>query len=222
MRFWLGLNPAWLAQPQRAAGAIQRRCGRAVCAAVGSTLASILFKNLTTWGLGLPLGILAWVGFTGWDGAILKGEWRHLLLWGWTAFYFGWQSLAFNPTMRYQLPIYPLLCMMAAWLIFDLWDRRGRKVYGGRSPSPRCAGRWCSTTLAWAYAFTRIYTRPLTRVAATHWIYQNLPGAINLHIQTGDGTGAYFNSPCHSLWYQISGRGSLSTVVRPESKRITP
>jgi hypothetical protein len=45
---------------------------------------------------------------------VVKGEWKHALLWGWTAFYFIWQSLQFNPTMRYQLPVYPLLGMMAA------------------------------------------------------------------------------------------------------------
>ena len=78
------------------------------------------FTNLTVWGLGLPLGILAWAGFLLMGWRIIKGEWKHLLLWGWTAFYFIWQSIQFNPTMRYQLPIYPLLCMMAAWFLFEL------------------------------------------------------------------------------------------------------
>ena len=78
------------------------------------------FENLTIWGLGLPLGILAWAGFLTMGWRMLKGEWRHALLWGWTAFYFIWQSLQFNPTMRYQLPIYPLLAMMAAWFVFSL------------------------------------------------------------------------------------------------------
>ena len=78
------------------------------------------FTNLTLWGLGLPLGILAWAGFLYMGWRILKGEWRHALLWGWTAFYFAWQSTQFNPTMRYQLPIYPLLAMMAAWFLFAI------------------------------------------------------------------------------------------------------
>jgi hypothetical protein len=78
------------------------------------------FENLTIWGLGLPLGILAWAGFLYMGWRIIKGEWRHALLWGWTAIYFLWQSLQFNPTMRYQLPIYPLLVMMAAWFVFEL------------------------------------------------------------------------------------------------------
>ena len=51
------------------------------------------FENLTVWGLGLPLGIWAWAGFLLMGWRILKGEWRHALLWGWTAFYFIWQSL---------------------------------------------------------------------------------------------------------------------------------
>src|SRR5688500_114842 len=87
------------------------------------------FTNLTVRGLGLPLGILAWVGllYMGWR--ILKGEWRHALLWGWTAAYFLWQSLQFNPTMRYQLPIYPLLAMMAAWFLFELAGSNARTAH---------------------------------------------------------------------------------------------
>ncbi len=35
------------------------------------------FENLTKWGLGLPLGILAWAGFLLMGWRIFKGEWRH-------------------------------------------------------------------------------------------------------------------------------------------------
>ena len=31
------------------------------------------------------------------------------------AFYFMWQSISFNPTMRYLLPIYPALAIFAGW-----------------------------------------------------------------------------------------------------------
>ena len=143
------------------------------------------FENLTLWGLGLPLGILSWVGFLWMGWSMLKGERnerRHLLLWGWTAAYFFWQSMQFNPTMRYQLPIYPLLAMMAAWVVFQKPKNRIVKY------TLRAAGVLALVgTIAWGYAFHTIYTRSETRVAASRWIYKNVPGAVNLHITTPDG-----------------------------------
>jgi hypothetical protein len=115
----LGLNPQWIAniQEQRIQAKGDADLPWNLQWARRSHLYS--FENLTTWGLGLPLGILAWIGFLTMGWRILKGEWRHALLWGWTAAYFLWQSMEFNPTMRYQLPIYPLLGMMAAWVVFE-------------------------------------------------------------------------------------------------------
>ncbi len=154
------------------------------------------FQNLTVWGLGLPLGILAWLSFLWMGWRLIKGEWRHMILWGWSAFYFLWQSMAFNPTMRYQLPIYPLLCMMAAWSVIELWHapleikNNSRFSFVVRLLTA-CAGILVLLlTAGWAYAFTRIYTQPHPRVAAARWIYQNLPGPINLHITVGSHTGS--------------------------------
>jgi len=160
------------------------------------------FENLTTWGLGLPLGILAWVGFLVMGWRILKGEWKHLLLWGWTALYFLWQSLQFNPTMRYQLPIYPLLAMMAAWVVFEaarplqspVSNRVLRNMYNVMRKLALPVGLLVLiATAAWAYAFHTIYVRDETRIAASRWIYQNVPAAVNVHIQSlEDGS---YNQP---------------------------
>ncbi len=154
------------------------------------------WTNMVDWGLGLPLGILAWVGFIWMGLRILRGEWKtHLLLWLWTGAYFAWQALSFTRTMRYQIPVYPTLAIIAAWAIFALWDCRLKVKL--RLPGS-LAQNWSKvalllgivvlgSTFAWAFAFTRIYTRPMTRVEATRWIYQNVPGPINLHIQTETG-----------------------------------
>jgi YYY domain-containing protein len=147
------------------------------------------FENLTVWGLGLPLGILAWAGFLFMGWRILKGEYHHLLLWGWTAFYFGWQSMQFNPTMRYQLPVYPLLAMMAAWVLFEIprmtADRRRQTIVGGLSSA---VGLIVLTlTAIWAFAFQSIYLRPEPRMTASRWLFQNAPSAVNVFIETDGG-----------------------------------
>ncbi len=189
----LGLSPSWISTMQQL---IAQSSGDAdVPFALQWARRTHLysFTNLTVWGLGLPLGILAWLGFLWMAWRIFKGELRHALLWGWTAIFFTWQSLAFNPTMRYQLPIYPLLGMMAGWFVIHLWDQakavdRRLLTVVYRVSSVVIGVTVLILALAWAYAFTRIYTRPVTRVAATYWIYQNVPAAINLRIQTAGGS----------------------------------
>ena len=188
----LGLNPKWLANIQEQQANASPSAGLLWNLQWARRTHFYSFDNLTVWGLGLPLGILAWAGFLWMGWRILKGEWRqHLLLWSWTGLYFVWQSLQYNPNMRYQLPIYPLLAMMAAWAVFD-WTR----------PRPLSLQRFnvrvilaalvgvavLVLTFGWAYAFSRIYLRPETRVAASRWIYQNVPGPINLQIKTASGS----------------------------------
>src|SRR6185503_398936 len=203
----VGLNPQWVSniQEQRVQARGDADLPWNLQWARRSHLYS--FENLTLWGLGLPLGILAWAGllYMGWR--ILKGEWRHTLLWGWTAAYFLWQSLQFNPTMRYQLPIYPLLAMMAAWFVFEL--AKSNKTADESEPTPisrvRSIGAIAiglavvALTAIWAFAFQSIYIRDEPRIAASRWIYQNIPGPINVQIQTG---GSTYNQP---MPFQIDG-----------------
>ena len=156
------------------------------------------FENLTLWGLGLPLGILAWAGFLFMGWRILKGDHQHLMLWAWTAFYFVWQSFQFNPAMRYQLPIYPLLCMMAAWVVFEIpkltADRRQQTIV--RVLSSVVALIVLALTTAWAFAFQSIYLRDEPRMAATRWIFENAPSSVNISIDTDEGS---FSQPLSVL-----------------------
>ncbi len=159
-------------------------------------------QNLILWGFGLPLGILSWVGFlwAGWRMSFgvqkYPGEWtKHLLIWSWTGIYFVWQSLALNPTMRYQLPIYPTLTIFAAWAVVTLYDtaqnrlRQTQKVPAIwiKRSAWIIGGLVLVSTYIYAYAFSTIYTQPITRIAATRWIYQNIPGAVTLSIDTDEG-----------------------------------
>jgi YYY domain-containing protein len=146
------------------------------------------FQNMVLWGMGLPLGILAWAGFLWMGWRILHGDWRrHLLIWGWTAFYFSWQSLQFNTTMRYQLPIYPTLAIIAAWAVVQLWKKRPSRIGLHKTASIILGVSVLGATFFWAYAFSQIYVRPFTRVEASRWIFDNVPGPINLPVQHLDG-----------------------------------
>jgi hypothetical protein len=164
------------------------------------------WENMVRWGLGLPLGLLAWAGFLWVGWRILKGEWKkHILLWGWTAFYFAWQSSIFNPSMRYQLMVYPTLAIFAAWTLVRIYDWRKRpsSVHGGQDldevPTP-VKNRWAQglailiggfvlvSTAVYAIGFTNIYRQSITRVAASRWIYQNIPGPITIPIETNGET----------------------------------
>jgi hypothetical protein len=149
-------------------------------------------RNMVLWGLGLPLGVVAWLS---WGGALvqsLRGRWhRHLIPLVWTGAYFAWQGYAFTSAMRYFLPIYPTLILFAAWGSVTLW-RRARLLAEPRR-------RWASAGLgitfgvllaghmAYGIGFARIYTTPITRVAASRWIYSHVPAAVNLLVEGEDG-----------------------------------
>ena len=186
------------------------------------------FQNMVLWGFGLPLGLLAWAGFL-WAGWRLligwekdRREWlSHALLWGWTAIYFTWQSLQLNPTMRYQLPIYPTLVIFAGWAIIALYDA------GKNAPSKTrriilqtaaVAGGLVvlALTFAYAYGFTQIYSRAITRVAASRWIYQNVPGPINLQIQPAQGDPLQQIIP-FPYEYRIMQGVPFKTVFTPQA-----
>jgi YYY domain-containing protein len=141
-------------------------------------------QNLVVWGLGLPLGLLAWTGFAvvGWQLIRRRDAGALALIWLWVGGYFVWQSLANNPTMRYQLPVYPGLVLLAAWGVSELWRRQSTSRWT-RVAAVTVGGATIIATALWAFAFTRIYTRPVTRVAASHWIMAHLPGPFNLQIR---------------------------------------
>ncbi|MEN6482781.1 MAG: glycosyltransferase family 39 protein, partial [Anaerolineaceae bacterium] len=149
------------------------------------------WQNLTLWGLGIPLGIVVWAGVIAMGWQLFKRDWKkYILLWGWTVAYFAWQSTASNSTMRYQLPIYPTLCLIGGWFVVYLYDQ---KLFHPKSKIPwRVIGTSVGliaviATAAWAFAFTRIYVEPITRIEATRWIFENVPGPINLMLSDEDG-----------------------------------
>jgi uncharacterized membrane protein/4-amino-4-deoxy-L-arabinose transferase-like glycosyltransferase len=140
------------------------------------------WKNLVVWGMGPFLGVAAWAGWSlaAWR-LVARGDRRQLIPVLWVAVGFLQVGTQFVMAGRYLLPIYPSLALLAAWLLVGLLDRPHlRRVAFGAGALTVAA------TLAWAVAFTAIYRRPNTRVAASRWIYQNVPAGSRLATEHWD------------------------------------
>jgi len=229
----VSLNPKWLSNMAE----IQAQTNGDVDAPFALQWArrpiTFAWTNMVEWGMGRPLGLLAWVGFLWMAWRMIKGEWRkYLLLWGWTAGFFTWQSLQGNPSMRYQVPVYPTLAIMASWFVFQIWESRPTWLCRlGRVPWQKIFAFGLGlgvlgATFAWALAFSQIYLRPVTRVDATQWIYQNVPGPINLHIQTPAGmsnqqisypydSGVIAGKP-YTAFFSVPNAGGITDITIPK------
>lgn len=155
----------------------------------------ILFplKNMILWGMGLPLGIASWLGWGVMGWRLWKhNRYAHAVPWVWATVFFFYQSTQWVKSMRYLLPIYPVFALMAAWFLVRFLTVSQRKPSGkilclSLSKVARIVllAVVCGTFI-WACAFLNIYAQPLTRVAASEWMYENVPTAVTLHTLDGD------------------------------------
>ncbi len=150
-------------------------------------------SNMLFWGMGLPLGIAAWIGWgvMGWQ-LVRKREWQHVLIWAWGTLFFLYQGTQWVKSMRYLLPVYPVFTVFGAWVLVRgatwawTWSRplqlRRKVVRGTLLILP---GLILVGTLVWALAFLQIYSRSLTRVEASRWMYNNIPTTVTAHTESG-------------------------------------
>lgn len=176
------LNPEWRGQMKLVGEQVQGRSDFPPLHqwANRSRLAHAWLQSVR-FGLGWPLGLAAWLAWLGAAAEILRrrsGWRRHVLPVLWIAFVFLWNGSQFAVTMRYFLPAYPALALLAAWGLVRL--ARERDADEGGAPVSRIAGVALLAlvlvgTYSWAFAFAGIYARPHTRIAASRWIYEHVP-----------------------------------------------
>lgn len=155
----------------------------------GTTPFLTALRNITLWGLGPTLAIAGFAGLA--TAAVTVARRRDLALLLPIAFtllvlaFWGPRFVAF---MRYFLPVYPLLCFFAAWALLaaERRARAGLTVAAGpvrwRLEPPharRLALAGIAVVIAatawWALAFQRVYVEEHPRIAATRWVYENIP-----------------------------------------------
>lgn len=204
--FALHLNQDWLDSMQVAATE-SRGIGGGPPAEQWAARPIIVFPwvNMVLWGMGLPLGLAAWASFAWAAWRLLRhGEngRAHLLPLVWVGGYFFFMATRWVMSIRYFLPIYPFLCLFAAWGLLTLWRSRSQVE---PQPSPAAhlplkrlllpgALMLAVTlgTLAWANAFvSAVYRTDHTRLRASRWIYQNIPGPFHLGLEDDSGQAYY-------------------------------
>jgi len=140
--------------------------------------------NIVFYGLGLPLGVTAVAGAFYMLARLWRGRrwYAYLLPTAWIFGFFLYQGTQFVKSLRYQLPIYPLLCVAAAVVLIALLRRAGlaRAVRGADALARGVILLVLAGTMAWASAFMRIYDGELTRTEASRWIYRHVPTALTL------------------------------------------
>jgi YYY domain-containing protein len=139
-------------------------------------------KNLVSWGTGTALAAAGlagalWCGRRGVrekDGTILLP----LLLAGGI-----FASILCHPvqTMRYLLPVYPVVAISAA---AGLCEFRQRSRPAPTSWWP--LGGVIAATLIWAVSFHAIYRQPMPRVAASEWLEKNLSATATIGVEHWD------------------------------------
>ncbi len=110
-------------------------------------------------------------------------DWQAILIpLVWSVGYFLFMGTRFVKSIRYMLPVYPALCLLAAWGLYMLFRETG----GWRRVFPVVLAFFVvGGTLGWSGFFVRtIYGQPHSRVEAVTWIYDNIPAMIQLETQT--------------------------------------
>ncbi|MCP4427302.1 MAG: hypothetical protein GY803_22670 [Chloroflexi bacterium] len=205
LRSLIGFNPQWVGNMEE----IQRLQAPEASfppALQWTDRAAILFplSNMVLYGMGLTAGIAAWLGlfWAAWRIVRARPDWMaHAIPVAWSAGYFLFMGTRWVKSIRYFLPVYPTLLLLGAWLLFELW----RKARANRVKQVGVVFLMLVTavpSLLWANTFITTYTEPFTRLAASEWMYENIPTGATLLYDVGDHQAA---GRSHELQLPLKG-----------------
>ncbi|HET6445808.1 MAG TPA: DUF2298 domain-containing protein, partial [candidate division Zixibacteria bacterium] len=116
-----------------------------------------------------------------------RPDWTsHLLLVVWTGLYFIFMSTRWVKSIRYFLPIYPFLFLLAGWALIEVLNRAGQNRLK-RILAGVLIVLVVVPSFLWANSFLDIFRNPVTRVEASAWMFENIPsGATLLYESDGE------------------------------------
>src|SRR5258708_10428907 len=151
-------------------------------------------QNIVLWGMGVTLGIAAFAGLL-W---LLWRVWKRdadlwLIVLAWVLVYAGITGDFYVKFMRYMLPIYPFLTLMATTLLVAcvrLTQTKQGQAYGKKLLA---ALHYLAIllvligTMFQGLALLNVYSQPNTRIQASQWIYSHIaPGSVLTYEQWDD------------------------------------
>ena len=134
--------------------------------------------NMILWGMGVAFGL---AGFLSTIWALIRvvrgkaGATKNLLLVAWIVAYMLLFGRSWVMSMRYYLPLYPALAVVAAWGLVELVRMsRGHAVRHLLASATLVIV--VGFTGLWGLMFTNIYRHLSTPVQAGEWVWENAPG----------------------------------------------
>ena len=227
LRSIIGFNPQWrsnMAEIQR----LQAPEASFPPALQWTNRTPILFPltNMVLYGMGLVAGIMAWVGFFWalWRIVRQRPDWvAHAIPVAWSGVYFLFMATRWVKSIRYFLPIYPTLLLLAAWALMELW-RLARQSETGRAWRQTAVIALILLTILpsffWANTFVSTYQRPFTRLAASEWMYENVPTGATL-IYDLDGETRQIQLPLKGYNYFQGAPPLFLSFELPEGGTVT-
>ena len=242
VRSLVGLNPQFLANMEE----IQRLQAPEASfppALQWTDRAPIFFPltNMVLYGMGVTAAIAAWLGtlWALWRIASFRPDWTaHLIPVSWTLFYFLFIGTRWVKSIRYFLPIYPTLFLLAAWAVFALvqrmkstktgeqWSKRDSPLLlSSSAPMHRITLAFLILlvvlpSLLWASSFVQIYRNPVTRVAASNWIFENVPSGATL-LYEANGENHELQLPLKFFDFYADGIPLTLNFTMPENGTVT-
>lgn len=155
-------------------------------------------QNIILWGMGPVLGISAILGLLFYHIQLFRKQQPHqkIIIFSFFWVYFlivGSFAIGF---MRYMLPLYPLLCLFAAYFISSVFVSLHKK---NSLFSVLLVGIVLLSTLVWTFSFMQIYQSSPTRVLATNWILKNIPPRKTLAIEHWDDALPLFGQENYTI-----------------------
>ncbi|HEX5368311.1 MAG TPA: DUF2298 domain-containing protein [Dehalococcoidia bacterium] len=151
-------------------------------------------ENMLEWGMGPAFGIAGWLAlaYAGYRTLRFR-EVKHLLPLAFVLVYFGFMGREFSLYMRYFLPLYPALAVLAGFGLMEIYQwARGLSLRLDRpwleSVGAGAVGLVLAASLLAGIAYLTIYSRPFTRVEASRWIYANVPTGATIAGEQWDET----------------------------------